>query len=309
MYAGIEAQRQLKAELVREAFHRLAKVDLEKLDFSSGEPWQYRSRIQIHKEGNVCGFKARASHRVIPVVDCPIVDKALLPLLAHPPNDEVRESLARLPDGRWNAVASDGWRLEGQDKSATVNVAGKRLTLSLSGFFQSNLGLLPQLIDYVVSSFTPKDINSTDERASWGGIIADLYCGAGLFGAFLAAHFDRVICVEENQSALTLARLNVVGPLHEFHAVRVENWLDHSGNQLLDVVVDPPRTGLSPLVREALVKRRPQRLVYVSCNPDTLARDTGYFLAHGYRLKDAHAFDFYPQTTHIEAAVRLVYEG
>ncbi len=300
MYATIEAQHQLKASLVREAFRRLAKVDLENLGFSSGEPWHYRSRIQLHKEGNLTGFKARASHRVVPVADCPIVDKELLPLLAQPPSDEVRESLAQLPDGRWNAVASEGWRLEGHDKSATVNVRGKRLTLSLSGFFQSNLDLLPKLIDYVVSSFTPKDT---------GGTVADLYCGAGLFGAFLADHFDRVIGVEENTSALALARLNVVGPLHEFHAIRVENWLAHSGKQLLDVVVDPPRTGLSPVVREALVKRRPRQLVYVSCNPDTLARDTGYFLAHGYRLKDAHAFDFYPQTTHIEAAVRLVYEG
>ena len=303
MYASIEGQRHLKANLVREAFHRLAKVDLDQLEFSSGAPWQYRSRIQLHKEGSLCGFKARASHRVIPVAHCPVVAESLLPLLDQPPSEEVRESLNRLPDGRWNAVASDGWRLEGQDKSATVNIAGKRLTLSLSGFFQSNLDLLPQLIDYVSSSF------SSGNKASLGGTVADLYCGAGLFGAFLSDHFDQVICVEENPSALALARLNVVGPLHEFHADRVENWLAHSGKQVLDVVVDPPRAGLSPLVREALVKRRPRQLVYVSCNPDTLARDTGYFLTQGYRIRGARAFDFYPQTTHVEAAVRLTYES
>ena len=297
MYANIEAQRQIKADIIREAFYRLAKVELGQLNFSGGEPWHYRTRIQLHKVSNHYGFKARASNQVIPVENCPVVHPALLPLLAQPPSSEARESLHKLPDGRWNAVAAEGWRLEGVDKTATVTVAGKRLTLSLSGFFQSNLELLPQLIEYVRDSFTT------------GETIADLYCGAGLFGAFLAEYFQRVICVEENSAALALARLNVQGPLHEFHAQRVEDWLARSGKNILEVVVDPPRTGLTAVVREALVQRRPRRLVYVSCNPDTLARDTGYFLSHGYRLHDAHAFDFYPQTTHIEAAVRLDYEG
>ncbi len=142
-----------------------------------------------------------------------------------------------------------------------------------------------------------------------GDVAADLYAGVGLFGAFLSESFSRIICVESSAMSLSYARRNVPGAANEFHPMSVEDWIAGgapAGRTPLDaVVVDPPRTGLGPAVRAWLREAAPRRLVYVSCNPVTLARDLGELVAGGFVLDDLRLFDFYPQTSHVEAVAKL----
>lgn len=292
MHLTETAQRRQKQALVIEAFQRLARKTVSPAPPVGGEVWGYRARLQVHKDpasGRV-GFKARGSDSVVAVTACPVADPAFSPWWALAAN--------RLPPGRTGAFATGGevyW--EGRDQAVTVSVAGKRLLSSLDGFFQSNLELLPALVAAVLGALPPR-----------GDRVLDLYGGCGLFGAFLADRFTVVVEVEQNAAALALARRNVAGPLHEFHQASLEDWAaTQDATRPLDaVVVDPPRTGLSASVSAFLGGLRAGVLVYVSCNPDTLARDTARLELGGWRLDTLELFDFYPQTTHCEAVARFV---
>jgi tRNA/tmRNA/rRNA uracil-C5-methylase (TrmA/RlmC/RlmD family) len=115
------------------------------------------------------------------------------------------------------------------------------------------------------------------------------------------------VAVEQNPVALELARENAAGSQNEFHAASTEDWTrTASATQRFDcVLVDPPRTGLSPEVRAWFAKRKPPLIVYVSCDPVTLARDSGELVKAGYRLDLLKVFDFYPQTHHVECHARF----
>jgi 23S rRNA (uracil1939-C5)-methyltransferase len=293
MHLSDEAQPRHKALLVQEAFRRLGKQDIELPEIVSGPAWGYRSRLQLHKDrpGVSAGFKARSSDKTIAVRECPVAVPGFGELLAS--------GGAELPVGRTNVFSVGGTAyFEGRDRRVTLEIAGKRLASSLDGFFQSNLALLPQLIAEVLASLPER-----------GRRVLDLYGGSGLFGAFLADRYDTVVEVEQNGAALALARENVVGPLHEFHESTLEAWVSRLPRQAppLDaIVVDPPRTGLSPEVTAYLGPGPAPVLAYVSCNPDTLARDAGALRAAGWTMTGLKLFDFYPQTTHTEAVARFV---
>jgi len=134
---------------------------------------------------------------------------------------------------------------------------------------------------------------------------ADLYCGVGTFGSFLADYYQNLDLVEENRAALDLARANVktaaVGETR-FFALSVDKWLKKT-KRTADydfVLADPPRGGLSPAARAALCSAR--TLAYVSCDAPSLARDAAFLTSHGgLRLESLSFYDFYPQTAHIEA--------
>lgn len=292
MHLTDEAQPRAKALLVQEAFRRLGKKEIPLPEVVTGPAWAYRARIQLHKDpGSPAGFKARSSDRTVAVRACPVSAPGFADLLAGGGKE--------LPVGRTNAFAVGNQAyLEGKDRQVTLEVAGKRLASSLDGFFQSNLALLPALIAEVLSALPDH-----------GKRVLDLYGGSGLFGAFLADRFDTVVEVEQNPAALALARRNVAGPLHEFHESTLEAWvasLPKSTPPLDAIVVDPPRTGLSPEVLGFLAPGPAPVLVYVSCNPDTLARDTRTLEQGGWVLTGLRVFDFYPQTTHSEAVARFV---
>jgi 23S rRNA (uracil1939-C5)-methyltransferase len=293
MHLTDEAQPRHKALLVQEAFRRLGKKEIPLPVIVTGPSWAYRSRLQLHKDkpGAPAGFKARSSDKTVAVRECPVAVPAFAALLAS--------GGAELPVGRTNAFAAGGTAyFEGRDRRVTLEIAGKRLASSLDGFFQSNLELLPVLVEEVLAAVPAR-----------GRRVLDLYGGSGLFGAFLADRYDTVVEVEQNGAALALARENVVGPLHEFHESSLESWVARQpkkGPELDAIVVDPPRTGLSAEVTAYLADGPAPTLAYVSCNPDTLARDARALEASGWTLTGLKLFDFYPQTTHTEAVARFV---
>jgi 23S rRNA (uracil1939-C5)-methyltransferase len=144
-----------------------------------------------------------------------------------------------------------------------------------------------------------------------GESAADLYCGVGLFGAFLAGNISSIALVESRALSISYAKRNVPEGSHEFFPMTVEEWISSkvASSRPQTVIVDPPRIGLSAVVRSWLTERCPPLLVYVSCNPVSLARDLAVITAGGYVLNDLRLFDLYPQTSHIETVARLNYHG
>ena len=188
----------------------------------------------------------------------------------------------------------------GSDGPIEVSLLGKTIRFDLRCFFQSNLEMTARLIPWALDGLK-------------GESALDLYCGVGLFGAFLADRYKSVLAVEENPISLEYAQGNI-GATHDFLRGRVEDLLLEERGPLASarpecIVVDPPRTGLDKAVAGFLAEKRPADLIYVSCNPVTLARDLKGLLAAGFSLADLRLFDFYPQTAHVEAVAKLKWVG
>jgi 23S rRNA (uracil1939-C5)-methyltransferase len=165
--------------------------------------------------------------------------------------------------------------------------------VSTGAFFQVNRYLIDELISVVTGN-------------AHGDTALDLYAGVGLFSVALARNFHHIFAVEASQTSYVDLMQNVPANVKAVSA-RTEDYL---GSRLvrksLDLVVmDPPRTGIGKAVIRSLVELRIPRVRYVSCDPATLARDIAPMLAAGYHVEEAHLFDLFPETFHIESVMLL----
>jgi 23S rRNA (uracil1939-C5)-methyltransferase len=176
---------------------------------------------------------------------------------------------------------------------------GVSFLISPTAFFQTNARAAAVMQDYVVRTVAGA------ER------VLDLYCGSGLFSLPLAASGAMVVGVEENPQAIRDAEANaklnrIPSGRVRFVASRVERF-GHEGQGRFDaVILDPPRQGCAPAVLDAVFgELAPQRVTYVSCNPEALASELPRILERGYRVGDIRAIDMFPHTNHIEVVARL----
>jgi 23S rRNA (uracil1939-C5)-methyltransferase len=336
-HIGYPAQLLQKVAMVEDALRRTGGLVFPGLAIEAGKPWRYRNRIQIHRgPGGEGGFLARDSHAVIPIATCPVSASAFDTLLATPatPGQPVQGMADKRLQGRrysaWSHSRPDGSdflisdepgatgpglvlapglpaapvpgylgpRVEGTSGEIEAVILGKVLRFDLRCFFQSNLAMAEKLVRYALDGLAGEEA-------------LDLYCGVGLFGAFLTDTFTRVLAVEENPISLEYALRNI-GATQHFLRGRVEDLLGEERGYLAAcrpdvVVVDPPRDGLDQAVKDFLIAKKPPRLIYVACNPVTLARDLKTLIAAGFRLDALRLFDFYPQTAHVEAVAKLAW--
>ncbi len=184
------------------------------------------------------------------------------------------------------------------DAHVQSTVLGLRLRAHVRSFFQANRFLVEELARSVVEA-TPA-----------GGTVLDLYAGVGLFSLPLAARCERLLGVELNPTAVEDAAANArhAGLVN----VRIRQGDVRGGlaawrvNRNERIILDPPRSGAGAEVVRAIAARRPQCVVYVSCDPPTLGRDLASFAREGYRPDIVRAFDLFPDTFHLETLVRLL---
>lgn len=291
-HAAISLQREMKQGVVHDLFRRLARIALpESWPMHGGSPWGYRHRARFVKGTQGWGFRRAQSHEILPIRSCPVLCDALNQAICQFPD---------LPSGSELQVFVD---TQGQWKFWHTGMAGhiadtqfialkeKVVQADAQVFFQSNMELAPMLLDAVLGELA---------RIPNRRLAVDLFSGVGVFASFLQDHFDQVVAVEWNEGCLRHARNNL-GKHCVFHSSSAEDYLHSQNPGSVDLlVVDPPRAGLSPEVRQALTISRPSCMVYVSCDPVTLARDVGEFVRNGFKLERIEAFDFYPQTDHLE---------
>ena len=309
----------------------------------ASEPWHYRNRIrlQVEKEDSAfrIGYLERSSHTLVPVDCCPIA----LPQLEAVVRELAHGALtATFPDGpaelelfgsgsggsllatiyspspaptafgeKWReALAGFESAFESLCWAQTVPRGGlTRDTIWGSGaiiyrlgdlhyrvshhsFFQANAGLLLPMIEAAVSSLR-------GERA------LDLYAGVGFFTVPLSRQFERVAAVEAHRTAAgdLASNAGVGGTRVHAHHKTAEQFLATAARHWDAVIVDPPRSGITKPVLEGLQKLQAMQLVYVSCDPTTLARDAAGLIAAGYHITAVHLADQFPQTFHIETIV------
>jgi 23S rRNA (uracil1939-C5)-methyltransferase len=311
----------------------------------SGHPWDYRNRIRLHVSRPphaALSYREAASHRNLAVTHCPVAapilqqaitafnqllrqqsalattlseveffttadESALLAWLftQRKSSDDLPRSVAdallpALPalkgvrtfvlDPKTRRIQSPStW---GQP-SLEYAVGPHRYQVSAGAFFQINRYLVPELLEEVVAR-------------RQGTLAWDLYAGVGLFAKALAQQFERVIAVESSPASMTDLSRNLHGQGHKVITQDTLHFLKSPPAQRPDlVVVDPPRAGLGAEVCQRLAAVQPRQIVYVSCDPSTLARDLRTLQPSGYRPVALILIDLFPQTFHLETVATL----
>lgn len=303
-----EAQLRAKELVVREQLRRIGGLDDAPVRPIVGaeNPWSYRNHLRLstgRKFGDV-GFISRRGHGLLKVESCPIADpwvNEILPQLqghgAGLHQVQVRHSAAT---GSFLINPEvPGVPFPTGQKSYLERLAGHDFVVSASAFFQVNAAQAEQMARLVGEALPPK-----------GRLLVDAFAGVGTFARIFADRFQRVIAIEESDSAARDARVNLRPvPNARIHIGKVEHLLPAFEDHPDAVVLDPPRPGCAPPVLDALIRYRPAVVVYVSCNPATLARDLRTLVDGGYRLDWVTPLDMFPQTGHIECVSRLEWAG
>jgi tRNA/tmRNA/rRNA uracil-C5-methylase (TrmA/RlmC/RlmD family) len=269
-HIGYERQLEIKTAQVEQTLRRLGRLAEVPIRPAIASPLQYgyRNRIRVHAEGPVVGFYRLVSHELLDIAECPIAAPAVNAHLAD---------LRRFP-GR-----EDGdYLLTGQGRG--------------DYFVQTNDAVASALLDHVRSLISP------DSKT-----LIDAYSGAGFFARALVPHFAQVIGIEENERAVEFARRNAA-PNESYVAgdvaIRLGEILASVPAAETTLILDPPAIGAAHRVIEFILGAEPAEIIYVSCNPATLARDLA-LLSPAYKLLAVTPLDMFPQTAEIEVVAHL----
>lgn len=277
----------------------------------SPRPYNYRSKLTPHydkargeKDEMPIGFLRNGQRNaIIDVPQCPIATEAINEALPAE-RARVRTLRRKLKKGGTLLLRDT---LEGvqTDNNATVSerVGGIYYQFSAGEFFQNNPFILPDMVDYVMAEIRRGE--GVHLRT-----FVDAYCGVGMFALHAAKHFEKVCGVEISEKAVHFARSNAAAnqidnvrfTLGKAEAIFAD--LQFKGEESA-MVIDPPRAGCDEVFLRQLLDFAPQRVVYVSCDPATQARDLKTLLAGGYLLERVMPFDLFPQTRHIENVCTL----
>jgi 23S rRNA (uracil1939-C5)-methyltransferase len=341
-HATYQAQLNFKQAILRETLDRGGVRPPDEIAVLSAEPWGYRNRIRLalDAEGNP-GYRGRRSHEIVPIAECPIAAPLLVHAalafaeIAHRIPDNLRPAEislfcdseqtallagihtlrpAELPFdricSRWAEAVPElkGAEFTSQERagrslqtlarwggsSLNYRAAGFSYRVGLGAFFQVNLRLVDALVDSVTADYS-------------GSLAWDLFAGAGLFACQLATRFEDVVAVESAPSATPSLIQNLTGLSARASQASTLDFLGRTpSSERPDlIVVDPPRTGLGAEVTTLLARFAAPALVYVSCDPATLARDLRSLIAAGYTIEHLALADLFPQTYHLETVVRL----
>ena len=305
-----EEQLRIKTQQVQELLKKNGDIEfLVSLAKSSKQVYGYRSKITPHynrpdKNGEQpIGFlKYGRRHDIVDVEQCVIATDAINQALPEMREKAIMEGGKKRRQRGGTLLLRE--TLEGvvNNPKAVVSEKVGALTFQFKAgeFFQNNPFILPDLVEFVKSHASSDEITH----------LVDAYCGVGLFALSLSEAFESVVGVEISEAAIQLAKVNA--QIHAIDNVRFQigkaeaifQHIKFSGENT-SVIIDPPRKGCDLAFIEQLLEFNPRKIIYVSCDPATQARDLKYFVEKAYQLKEVQPFDLFPHTRHIESVAIL----
>lgn len=327
-------QLELKQQVVKDSLQRIGKIDCEvRPVIGMKDPWRYRNKVEWHVEnhnGQVrMGYYKNESHELIDITTCKLISRPMEELSFYI-KDKIasvkKEKQGRLTvressyNGKLLAVLTelnlqlDGvemfpnmilFKQEARKLNLTLGegefpekIHNTRYNLSPLSFFQVNPVQTQVLYDLVKTFSQPQ----ADDQ------ILDAFCGAGTIALYLASSVKKVTGVESYvpaiDDAIENAALNGITNCG-FISGACETVIPQLNEHFDMVVLDPPRIGCKPEVLAAITKIAPRSIIYVSCNPATLARDLAILISSGYHINEVQPIDMFPQTRHTECVAEL----
>ena len=310
-HVAIAAQRKLKAAVITEQFHRLAKIEIAVVveeianefdDQGLGLHWRTRVAFLADNQGSL-GLRRNHSHDLVLIESCPISVPSIAntQVLARrwPPHATVQVIASNTGDEVVIVKNEAGGQEILGSSQVDQKVLGRTFKVAADGFWQVHPAAPKVLSEAVIDSLSPIP----------GDHALDLYAGAGLFTGALLSRIGttgRIDLVESSTSGVADAKVNFGQSanvmIHHGEVLRVLGVLQEmqKGGAVDIAVLDPPRAGAGAKVLGALCALKPRRIAYVACDPAALARDTAYLRDLGYFLADIRAFDLFPMTHHVE---------
>ncbi len=310
-HVSYQHQLQMKRQIVADALSRVGNFREPPVLPTMASPQElgYRNhaRFTVGRRKGELGFVNRVSRRFVFINEC---------LLMHPfINDAVGQLQGRCAETSQLSIRygvnSGDFLIQPSLKSPEVplvsgqkhyeeSLGGSRFKISASSFFQVNTRQAEAMVELVREGL----------ELSGQELLVDAYAGVGTFAIMLAPFAGRVIAIEESSSAVKDAVINADGVENvQFIEGKTEDVLAGMPEQPHGVILDPPRAGCHRGVLEALGNLAPHKLVYVSCDPETLSRDLNILCLVGFRLERVQPIDMFPQTHHIECVATLSWRG
>ena len=300
-----EHQLELKRRMVEEAMAGaggMANAPVAPV-VAAPQPLGYRNhaRFTVGPEGTL-GFVNRENRRFVPIDRCllmhPWINQALAQLQGYCGETTQLSIRYGINTGQWliQPALRESQPIASGQKYYEEAILGRRFRISAASFFQVNTAQAERMVELV------------RERLALTGeeLVVDAYAGVGTFAVLLAPFAGKVIAIEESASAIQDAQVNIQGlPNVELARAKTEELLGALPQTPDALVLDPPRTGCHPVALQAILRHPPQRIVYVSCDPQALARDLGVLCRGPFMLEEVLPIDLFPQTHHIECIATL----
>ena len=314
-------ENEFKQAKVQELINKFAKIDIKVNDIIYDEEKNYRNKLTLHGKDKKLGLYKKETNELIEISNCNLVDKrindiiTILQELAKESN--IEEVIIRISNDSKKLmikIKGEVYNIEKlknididvlivNDKVYTnsnqiiTEIGSKKYYVSVDSFFQVNKTLTTKLYNEVKKIVEEVKPNK----------VLDLYCGTGTIGIYVAEHTNEVIGVDYSSSNINDANKNK--ELNNSNNItfindKVENVIDSFESNIDLVIVDPPRAGLDPKTIEHLKRINPTTIIYVSCDPSTLARDLKD-LSTDYNVKYVQPFNMFPRTYHVENVVKL----
>jgi len=324
----------LKAGILRDQLERiggLADPPVRAM-VASPRPYGYRNHVQFHlDQAGHLGYHRLRSESVLAIQECHLPQETLnqvWPQLDFDALSEITRVGLRLGMDDDVQLILESQAVEAPELSVedlplsvvhltqagplvlagsswlVMEVLGRPFRVSAGAFFQVNTAMAEAMVQHILDNL-PRYAALEPQPT-----LLDVYCGVGLFSAFLAPQVGRLIGIEASPAACEDFEVNLDEFNHvELYEAPAEMVLPALDVQPRVVLVDPPREGIDRQALDALLRLAPPVLVYVSCDPATLGRDARRLAAGGYRLAQATPFDLFPQTYHLESISFFVREG
>ena len=314
-------ENEFKQAKVQELINKFAKIDIKVNDIIYDEEKNYRNKLTLHGKDKKLGLYKKETNELIEISNCNLVDKrindiiSILQEIAKESN--IEEVIIRVSNDSKKLMIKIKGEVSNIEKLKSIDIdvlivndkvytnsnqiiteiGSKKYYVSVESFFQVNKTLTTKLYNEVKKIVEEVKPNK----------VLDLYCGTGTIGIYVAEHTNEVIGVDYSSSNINDANKNK--ELNNSNNItfindKVENVIDSFESNIDLVIVDPPRAGLDLKTIEHLKRINPTTIIYVSCDPSTLARDLKE-LSTDYNVKYVQPFNMFPRTYHVENVVKL----
>jgi len=337
MHMSYQEQLRFKKGRIKNAMDRIGGLSCSVNDVTASKSqYGYRNKARYSIQKGIIGFNRKSSNEVIETNSCHIVPEdveqlknKLKSFIRHYPgiltitirksiyNSELAVILESEKKNISNINALAKKIKESSDKIVSIDIITGNNVINLfgKGFIEDKVGKYHFIIKprsfFQINTPQAEKLYKTALRLSGTNMnetLLDPYCGTGTIALYFSDHYKKVIGSDVEVQSIEAAKENTVRNQVKnanFFCCKAEELLKSNSSKDTTVILDPPRNGCDPNVLEAITSIGFQKIIYISCEPSTLARDLKYLAAKNYRFSEIQPLDMFPQTSHVEAIIMM----